>query len=115
MYQPLILIFGCRTLAVFKGAGFVALQTLFLIFDFDPAHLHARRIPSGVKIRTLHKNGEECGTPALACIFQTQMVREGTTVSCPYKCNFDTMACLDRRFPCKNRTPIYCTRKRASV
>jgi hypothetical protein len=52
---------GCRTLAVFKGAGFLPLHLLFSLADSDPSFLRLRRV-AGRKTRTLHKNREECGT-----------------------------------------------------
>jgi hypothetical protein len=52
---------GCRTLAVFKGAGFLPLHSLLPLADSDPCFLRARKV-AGRKTRTLHKNREECGT-----------------------------------------------------
>ena len=55
---------GCRTLALFKGAGFLSRHSLFPLDNPDPSFLCACRFP-GRKTRTLHKNREECGTPIL--------------------------------------------------
>jgi hypothetical protein len=56
------LIFGCRTLAVFKGAGLLILASLFLLAECDRSFHRARRVPRWTKTRTLHKSGEGCGT-----------------------------------------------------
>jgi hypothetical protein len=56
--------FGCRTLALFKGAGFLSRRSLFPLDNSDPFFLRAQRA-AGRKTRTLHKNREECGTPIL--------------------------------------------------
>ena len=45
---------GCRTLVVFKGAGFLTRHSLFPLADSDPSFLRARRVPES-KTRTLHK------------------------------------------------------------
>jgi hypothetical protein len=45
-----------------KGAGFLTVYLISPMFDSDPAFLRARRIQRGRKTRTLHMNGEECGT-----------------------------------------------------
>jgi hypothetical protein len=58
--------FGCRTLAVFKGAGFLTLYSLFPLADSDPSCLRALCVAHERKIRTLHKNREECGTQSWA-------------------------------------------------
>jgi len=55
---------GCRTLALFKGAGFLSRHSLSPLANSDPSFLRARRV-AGSKTRTLHKNREECGTPIL--------------------------------------------------
>jgi hypothetical protein len=55
--------FGCRTLADFKGAGILVLHSLFLAGDSDVSYPHEQVVPQERKIRTVHKRGEECGTP----------------------------------------------------
>jgi hypothetical protein len=56
------LIFRCRTLAVFKGASFLILDSHFPLADCDPSFHRARRVPRGRNTHTLHKSGEGCGT-----------------------------------------------------
>ncbi len=43
-------------------AGFLTVNLISPRFNSNPAFLRARRIQRGRKTRTLHKNGEECGT-----------------------------------------------------
>jgi hypothetical protein len=57
-----LLNFGCRTLVLFKGAGFLTLHSLFPLADSEPFFLRALRVAHGRKTRTLHENREECGT-----------------------------------------------------
>jgi hypothetical protein len=57
------LIFGCRTLAGFKGAGFLIFEVFSPQADSGALFLCALNISvSQEKNRTLHKDGEECGT-----------------------------------------------------
>src|SRR5271165_4874676 len=46
-----------RILAVFKGAGFLILDSLFPLADCARSFHRARRVPRGRKIRTLHRCG----------------------------------------------------------
>jgi hypothetical protein len=56
-----VLNFGCRTLVVFKGAGFLTHYSLFRAADSDPS-LSSCASGWGRQTRTLHKNRERCGT-----------------------------------------------------
>jgi hypothetical protein len=46
----------------FKGACFLTLHSISPLADSDLAFLRALMVVRGEKIRTLHKNSEECGT-----------------------------------------------------
>jgi hypothetical protein len=68
--------FGCRTRVLFKGAGFLNLDSLFPLADSDPFFLRALRVAHGEKTRTLHKNREECGTQSWTELTQLRVRSE---------------------------------------
>jgi len=47
---------------VFKGAGFLIIDSPFPLAGSDPYYFGERRVPHERKTRTLHKDREECGT-----------------------------------------------------